>query len=214
MALLVMLVIGTYRVFYLIRRKRKRKLTATIHTLISKFINQPDKRDRQIIRLEKLITKKWHKQLLMDAAIQLSYDLSGNYRNCAVEMYKHFHLDKISNRKLKSKRWDKVIEGIIELSIMQDKEAYPKFLKLLDHPRFQVRKEAKIAIVELERTKGLIDMKERIGIMSEWTFISILAILHRTPFKLKESQINELKTAKNPATRRLAAHLDTYSVAY
>lgn len=214
MAFTIILLIAFYGIFFLIRRKRKEKLTSTIHTILAKYVNHSDKKAHYLNKLEHVITRKWHRELLLQAILKMSYEFTGQYRECATEIYRHFKLRKLSHKKLYSRQWEKVVAGIIELSILKDEKAYSKILKLLDHPRFHVRREAKIAIVELEKINGLIDMKERIGIMSEWTYISILAILHRTAFKMKESQLMELKTAKNPATRKLASHLDTYSVAY
>ena len=69
-------------------------------------------------------------------------------------------------------------------------------------------------MVEIGEIKGLMEMESRIGIMSKWTFLSILSILHRSPFKLNKHQLEQLKNSKNPATRRLTNYLDKYSVTY
>ena len=152
--------------------------------------------------------------MLLDELVQMCYSFSGVYEERSKELYYHFGLDKISIKKLNSSFTHRIVEGIIELSIVGDKSAYSSIVPLVDHYDIRVRKQAKIAMVEIGEIKGLMEMESRIGIMSNWTFISILSILHRSPFKLNKSQLETLKNSKNPATRRLTHYLDKYSVTY
>lgn len=210
---IVLLTILSYRIYYILTRKRKQKFKSALLSLLSGALNYPEKEEIYIKKIHKIVRKSWQYEILLDNLVVMCYSFSGTYADRSKALYNRFNLKSVSNRKLTSNRWWKVVEGIIELSIVGSADAYKPIIPLLDHENFHVRRQAKIAIVEIGQTKGLMEMESRIGIMSRWTFISILSIIHRSAFKLTHKELERLKNSENPATRRLSAHLEKYSVA-
>ncbi|HCX23301.1 MAG: hypothetical protein CMB80_24925 [Flammeovirgaceae bacterium] len=211
---ITLLSIFIYRFRYMLFDRKQQKFRSTLLSLLSAALNYPEKNVKYKKQLSHLVKSKWQKEMLLDELVQMSYSFSGVYEERSKELYYHFELDKISIKKLSSAYTYRIVEGIIELSIVGNKSAYSSILPLVDHHESQVRKQAKIAMVEIGEIKGLMEMESRIGIMSKWTFLSILSILHRSPFKLNKHQLEQLKNSKNPATRRLTNYLDKYSVTY
>lgn len=201
------------RVYYILNHRRERKFESTLLSLLSAALNYPEKEEMYVKKIHKLVRKRWQYEILLDNLVVMCYSFSGSYAERSKNLYTRFNLKPMSNRKLQSNRWWKVVEGIIEISIVGNKNAYKEIIPLLDHENFHVRRQAKIAIVEIGQIKGLMEMESKIGIMSRWTFISILSIIHRSAFKLKPEELERLKKSQNPATRRLSAHLEKYSVA-
>ena len=211
---LTLISIFTYRIRYILFNKKQQKFRSTLLSLLSATLNYPEKSDKYKKQLNQLVRNTWQKEMLLDELIQMCYSFSGIYEERSKELYYYFELDKISIKKLDSTFTHRIVEGIIELSIVGDKSAYSTIIPLVDHHDISVRKQAKIAMVEIGEIKGLMEMESRIGIMSNWTFISILSILHRSPFKLSKVQLETLRNSQNPATRKLTHYLDKYSVTY
>lgn len=212
LTLLVLCVILIHRIRFILFDLRFRKFQSVLNGLLSKVINRYDQKEKYLTKIKAIVNSRWKKDLLLDQLVVMCYNFSGIYAVRSREVFDHFQLRQDCLKKLKSSKWNKIVEGIIELSIMDEKDGYELIEPLLDHDNYQVRKQAKIAIVEIDKIEGLMKMESRIGIMSRWTFISILSILHRNPFKLSQSNLDLLKQSKNPSTRRLSEYLGKYSV--
>ena len=212
--IVVLVIILWYRVNYSIKNDQRVKFRSVLISLLAKALNNPKKQQKYIQKLEKLVRKKWQRELMLDELVDMCYSFQGVYRQRSQDLYDYFELDVISKNKLKSRQWHRVIEGLVELSIVGGEDMYKTVMPLLEHNNQHVRRQAKIAVVEIGRIKGLIAMETKIGVMSKWTFISVLSILHRHPFKLTARQIERLKNSKNPAMRRFSKYMDQYSVAY
>lgn len=212
--LLILATILSYRLSFIIRSERREKFQSVLITILAKAVNYPARKQKFIKKIEKLVTKQWQRELMLDELVMMCYSFTGVYQQRAQELYDYFEMEKLSMDKLKSRKWHRVIEGMIELSIVGGEDMYKTVMPLLEHPNPHVKRQAKIAVVEIGRIKGLLAMETKIGMMSKWTFISILSILHRNPFKLTTQQVNRLKSSKNPGMRKLSNHLDKFSVAY
>lgn len=211
LALTVLLVILSYRVFYISNRRKFKRFKTDLISALSGAVNYPDKSEEYRAILKSLVKKRWHHEILLVYLTRMCYSFRGVYEQRARELYDYFELDKISQKKLKSLKWYKKTEGIIELSIMGDKDSVESILPMLEHKNWHVRKQSKIAIVELGEVEGLMQMESRMGTMSRWTFISILSILHRSAFKLSKENLETLRRSQNPSTRKLVPHLEKYA---
>ncbi|HET8859609.1 HEAT repeat domain-containing protein [Marivirga sp.] len=178
------------------------------------ILNHPDKKKTGYSKLKKFLKSDKDYRVLVDLLTSLSYNFSGEYFKRSKAIYDDFQLEHYSIKNLGSTSWDRVVEAIIELSVLGTEKHTKNILPLLDHHNFHVRRQAKIAIVEIGKGKGLMQMEHKIGVMSSWTYISLLAILHRTPFKLGANDLDKLQNSKNPSMRKLSAHLRRFSVVY
>ncbi|WP_258105006.1 hypothetical protein [Marinoscillum sp. MHG1-6] len=209
----VFIAIMIYRSYYILTHKRERKFRSTLLSLLSGALNYPEREQHYAAKIKKLVRRTWQVEILLDNLVVMCYSFSGVYEARSKALYDLFNLREISQRKLKSRQWHEIVEGIIELSIVGGSNDVKAILPLLEHENFHVRKEAKIAIVEIGEVRGLMEMEARMGLMSRWTFISILSILHRSAFKLKKEELEKLKNSDNPAMLRLTQHLEKFSVA-
>lgn len=214
LAILVFVFILIYRIHFILYDRRKRKFTSTLISLLSKALNNPEKLSKHVNRIKKLLRTSWQYEILLDQLINMCYCFQGVYATRAREIFDEFDLMSRSTRKLDSSRWDEIIEGIMELSVVAEEDGYKLITPLLNHPNPHVRREAKVAIVEIGKTKALLEMHGKMGVMSKWTFISVLSILHRNAFKLSKSDLDYLKNSSNPSMKALAGHLGKYSVVY
>lgn len=214
LALITLLVIIGFRIHHHLTFTRRHKFRSALIRLLSGVVNFPDQREQFTSEITQLLKEKWQYEILLDELLLMCYSFQGVYEDRSKELYYYFKLETFSQLKLNSRRWNEIIEGIIELSIIGDKDSYKKIIPFLDHKEWQVRKQAKIAIIELGEVKGLVEMESKMGIMSRWTFLSILSILHRSAFKITPSNLALLKKSKNPSMQKLIPYLEQYAVIY
>lgn len=212
--LIILLAIIVYRLNYLLSKSRIRKFESALLNLLSGAVNHPEKNQENKNRISKILKKRWQYEILLKYLKVMCYSFRGIFEDRSKELYMYFGLNELSERKLKSLKWDKRIEGIIELSVIGGHDSYNKILPLLDDKEIRVRRQCKIAIVELGEVNGLIEMEAKMGTMSNWTFISILSILHRSTFKISSKNLEILKKSKNPSMKKLLPHLEKYAVTY
>ncbi|WMN10992.1 HEAT repeat domain-containing protein [Marivirga salinae] len=212
--LIVVFGIGISRSFFILRDKNYHKREKTLQSILSMILNHPDKKKAGYSKLKKFLKSDNDHQVLVDLLTSIGYNLSGQYFERAKAIYDDFKLEEFSIKNLNSTNWDKIVEAIIELSVLGSEKHTKNILPLLEHHNSNVRRQAKIAIVEIGKSKGLMQMEDKIGVMSSWTYISILSILHRTPFKLGNKELEKLQNSRNPSMRKLSSHLGRFSVIY
>ena len=210
----ILLLLVFSRVRYVLRRRHHLRFTQTASSLMADLVNHEQRREANLARIKGLARRPWQRQILLDMVAEMCYNFTGSYFQRSRDVFYQLGLLSVCQRKLRSRHWNQVVEGIAELSVVEAHEAYALIEPLLDHPHLLVRRQARLAVVELGKVQGLMAMERRLGVMSEWTFISILALLHRSAFKLSPEQLQQLQQSKNPSARRLAQRLDRYSVIY
>jgi hypothetical protein len=194
--------------------RRIKRFESILLTLLSGAVNHPERKQEYINSISRILKKRWQYQILLKSLKTMCYSFRGVYEDRSKELYKYFNLDQLSERKLKSVNWDERIEGVIELSVIGGHESYNKILPLLDDKELRVRRQCKIALVEIGEVNGLIEMESKMGAMSQWTFLSILSILHRSTFKINSKNLEILKSSKNPSIKKFLPYLEKYSVTY
>ncbi|MEQ9306644.1 MAG: hypothetical protein RJQ14_22210 [Marinoscillum sp.] len=214
-ALLFLLIILYTRFTYVMDRKWKESIRELYQTLLAQYVNSKDPKKAKKIRerIIKISNSKEKKEILLDEVTDLYNSFNGICSKMAQELYQDMELYKLSIKKLKHHRWHMKMEGIVELSLMNYKEAYSLIVPLLYHKNVDVRRKAKIAIIELKKAKGLEDLVNLPTEMSNWTFLSILSILHRHPSKLTNNELNNLKNSDSESMKSLARHLEKHSLA-
>jgi hypothetical protein len=211
---LVLIGLAISRTRFMLWNKSYQRREKLLHSILSMLLNHPDKREAAYNKLTKFLKSEKDYKVLVDLLTSIGYTLSGQYFERAKAVYYDFHLENYSIKNLSHQDWDRIVEAIIELSVLGTEKHLKHILQLLDHHNPHVRRQAKIAVVEIGKGKGLMQMEDKIGVMSDWTYMSILSILHRTPFKLGAKDLEKLQNSKNPSMRKLAGHLSRFSVIY
>ena len=201
---------------HLINRRWKNNQRNLVQTLLAKYVNAPSASEAMKIkkRLIKISKSRQQKQILLDEVSDIYDNFNGRCSDMVKDLYDEMALFKISIKKLKNTRWHNKIEGIVELSTMNHRKAYDLIVPLLQHKNKDVRRTAKIALVELKKAKGLDDLAKLPTEMSDWTSLSIISILHRSPVKLTNTELERLKRADSQSMRSLATHLEKHSLTY
>lgn len=129
------------------------------------------------VELRQMLNDKFNRRILIQVLLDLRKDISGSTQDLICQLYQNLGLENDSFKKLKSWHWQRVCNGIIELSQMKVKNAYSILCKYVNSPRSIIRKQAEIAIVTLndEGIAYLLDnTKSKI---SEWQQLKILEVL-------------------------------------
>lgn len=210
--LMVLLLVLGSRVRHNLRLQRRQRVSQRLGVLLAEYINDPYLMEELWERLVRESRGRWRKQILLQHVTELAYNLTGVYFDRVQEAYYSFGLQRVSVRKLKSRRWDRVVEGMTELAILEADEGFDLIKPMLESRVRPIRRQARLALVTLDKAEGLMAMERQLGSMSNWTYISILSILQRSAFKLNAEQLHQLSTSKNPSSRRLAERIGKFVV--
>lgn len=117
------------------------------------------------------------RKILSEILIDLQKDISGTVRDKVNALYYELELHLDAYKKLKSWRWERVSQGILELTQMQVVDAYPFIAKFINDKRGIIRKQAEISIVSL-KTEGIdyfLDTTRHS--ISEWQQLKLMEVL-------------------------------------
>lgn len=101
-------------------------------------------------QIKGLVVSKFNRQVLTDILIELQKDVSGETLKVLCNLYKDIGLNNDAFRKLKSRRWQILSQGIVELTHMRVVESYEQVAQYINDKRHVVRKQAEIATVSLK----------------------------------------------------------------
>ncbi len=129
------------------------------------------------IEIRELIKSDFDRLVLAEILLDLQKDVSGEARENLYELYQGLGLHHDAFEKLKSRRWEVISQGILELTQMRVEESYMFIRRFINHRRAVVRKQAQIATVTL-KNEGISyffdTCKYRI---SEWQQLKLLDVL-------------------------------------
>ena len=151
------------------------------------------------------------RDLLIEYLIDIHSELNGTIKQAAKSLYFDLGLQSDSESKMKSLRWFEKVAGIKETTLMENSDGYELVKDCLSHSDPEVRRSAKIGMVELKKIKGLKDLALVNDPLSDWLFMSIHSILSRHPYKIRKKDLKILKEANNPSVRKLARLLNSLS---
>lgn len=129
------------------------------------------------------IKVKWKRRIIVKILYNLLEEVSGEMSDIIKKFYFRTGLYKYALLKLKSKKWEVVGKGIVQLTRFKIIEAHKRVKPFLDHPRDEVRKEAHIYMVSLFGFDGLNFLNTIEEPMSEWAQIEILETLQQIESK-------------------------------
>lgn len=214
LALTFLVFIFYVRFDYVQERRWRKSIRSLCQQLLARYVNLHKEEEvaRVRQRIKKVANSPEKRQILLEEIIDLYNNFNGIASDRVKTLYKEMRLYEISVRKVKSLIWHENIEGIVELSLMNYSKGAKYIRPLLHHPNIEVRRKAKIAIVELNKIEGLKELVDLPGEMSEWTYLSILSILKRTHNKISPEDLRQLKDAESANIRSLADHLEKHTL--
>ncbi|SMC73651.1 hypothetical protein SAMN05660703_2499 [Cellulophaga tyrosinoxydans] len=134
------------------------------------------------IEIRELIKDKKNEAVLSEILLDLKTDVSGQTRKLLFKLYKDLNLQEQAFEKLKSFRWQKISQGMFELTQMQVVESYSFIRRFINDKRSVVRKQAEISTVTLmhEGISYFLDTTKYS--ISEWQQLKILEVLSNAEY--------------------------------
>lgn len=211
-AVLFLLFIFYVRFSYVRERRWRRSVRSLCQQLLARYVNLHEEEEVAAVRkrIKKVANSPEKRQILLEEVIELYNNFNGVASDRVKKLYKEMRLYELSVRKVESFIWHENIEGIVELSLMNYGKGVKYIRPLLLHSNREVRRKAKIAIVELNKIEGLRELAELPEEMSDWTYLSILSILKRSHSKINTTDLQVLKESESQSIRSLAGHLEKY----
>ena len=211
-AVLFLLFIFYVRFSYVRERRWRRSVRSLCQQLLARYVNLHEEEEIAAVRkrIKKVANSPEKRQILLEEVIELYNNFNGVASDRVKKLYKEMRLYELSVRKVESFIWHENIEGIVELSLMNYGKGVKYIRPLLLHSNREVRRKAKIAIVELNKIEGLRELAELPEEMSDWTYLSILSILKRSHSKINTTDLQVLKESESQSIRSLAGHLEKY----
>ncbi len=102
------------------------------------------------LQIRELLKDDLNRKVLVEILLDLQKDIAGDAAHRLSALYRNLglHLDAFDS--LKSRRWEVVSRGILELTQLQVDESYGFIRKFINHKRGVIRKQAQIATVSLK----------------------------------------------------------------
>tara|TARA_R110000868_G_scaffold4211_10_gene26574 strand:- start:32291 stop:34210 length:1920 start_codon:yes stop_codon:yes gene_type:complete len=196
--------------------KRKKELAPMVSEFLFYQENEGTKEEKssyinQKIEIRELIKEQQNKTVLSEILLDLQKDVSGETRMRLFGLYKDLNLEQEAFNKLKSYKWQKISQGMFELTQMQITESYGFISRFINDKRSVVRKQAEISTVTLmhEGISYFLDTTKYQ--ISEWQQLKILEVLSNLD-GFQPPKFNKWLTSKNRDVvlfaLRLISHYD------
>ncbi len=139
---------------------------------------------RMKIEIRDQLRTRRNREVLSEVLMDLRKDVSGEALDRLLRLYQELGLHRDAFEKLKSQRWEKVAQGISELTEMKVDQAYHILKKRINDKRGIIRKQAQLAIVSL-REEGIRYILDRARHrISEWQQLKMMELLkHKEDFR-------------------------------
>lgn len=120
--------------------------------------------------------KKSNRQIFLNELIQMRKQ---HPENAALlrAIYLLMEMQDLSTEKLKTKKSEKQLAGLEELTIMNYQQALPDILPLINHPSPQLRSKARISIIHLNKKDPLTFLKNIEQPLTSWEQNNIIRLL-------------------------------------
>lgn len=137
--------------------------------------------EQQIIieKLKSCATDKFKRRIIVSTLLRLRNEISGEMAGSIQKLYFQSELIGYALTRLKSKKWYVAAKGIRELTQLQVKEVHDEIIRLVNHPKKEIRKEVQLYLVTLFHFEGLKFLDILQTQLSEWDQIQLLEVLQR-----------------------------------
>ncbi|MFC1729728.1 HEAT repeat domain-containing protein [candidate division KSB1 bacterium] len=165
--------------FYKNRRKYKRiRLEEKYHNIIAAYLYQ--EKDANIVPPELFRQRsKFRKHIIIDVIVKLYISLEGDVSQKLRALYLNLRYNKVSLKKLRSRKWNVVAKGFRELANMDVEEAEKKIRKYLNHHNDELRSEAHIAIVRLNKKEPFEFLNHLNTYFTPWEMLNIHQVVKK-----------------------------------
>jgi hypothetical protein len=123
------------------------------------------------------LSNKLFKEVLIENIISLNKKMKGDFKDKLKALFKRLGLYKISESKVKSKKWDAIVSGLIQINEMDLEEFLPLVKKHLNSPNFHIRTNAAATLLNLSREVDLSFLKNQKYPLSNWQQMNYLRII-------------------------------------
>lgn len=162
-----------------------------------------------VIKFHALEQSPLLKKTITRSIISLHRSYSGEQRTILENFFVLSDLTAYSFKKMKSRYWVNVVEGIRVLSVLNVHEAFEAIKLHLNHPNNYVKKEAFIGLITLEGMEGLSDFELPDIFIDDWTQSCILYQLKIRQFD-SFSGVHLLFNSENESLIVLGARIVEY----
>lgn len=147
-----------------------------------------------------LLKKLLFKEVLIEKIIGLNKKMKGEFKGKLKLIYQRLELDKMSIQSLKSKKWHKVAEGLVEINEMDLVDALPEVKKHTNSDNFHVRSQAVATLLNLSEKVDLNFLKDQTFPLSDWQQMNYLRII-KFVSNVKPLKLEVLFDSKNQSIR-------------
>jgi hypothetical protein len=146
------------------------------------------------------LAKPLYNDVMIDRIIGLNKKMKGEFKDKLKALYRQLGLDLISRNSLKSKNWDRVTEGLVQINEMDLKEALPEVKKHVNSANFYVRSQAVATVLNLSEDVDLAFLRDQTFPLSLWQQMTYLRIIKYLSNQ-KELKLEVLFDSKNKSIR-------------
>lgn len=146
------------------------------HTVIEGVKNTPEN-----TLFEQRIQNVRFKNLFLEKLVEAERKFTGSANVELKLLYKNYHLDQVSLKKLSQKKNHLIGGAIQELTSMQVEEALPRINTFLNHPSPMIYQEAQYASVHFKGFEGLFFLSVHHAAMSDWHQLKLLLSIKELP---------------------------------
>lgn len=118
-----------------------------------------------------------YRQIMLNEMLDIKKNLSQASLTPLYDLYNKLELHKDSLRKMKSRKYRKVVLGIREAASMNYKHHYKEIYDFTNHPNEIIRVEAQEAMVRIWQTSGLRFLSNSTYDVSDWEQMSLINLL-------------------------------------
>ncbi len=147
-----------------------------------------------------LLSKALFQHVLIDKIIGLNKKMKGDFKNKLKALYQRLELNKVSLGNLKSKQWDRVATGLVQINEMDLIEALSEVKKFTNSPNFYVRSQAVGTLLNLSDKMDLVFLKDQTYPLSAWQQMNYLRII-KFLYQSKELHMKSLFESENQSVR-------------
>jgi hypothetical protein len=121
--------------------------------------------------------RKLYNEVLIENIISLNKKMKGDFKDKLKELYKRLGLDKISESKVTSKKWDTVVSGLVQINEMDLEQYLPLVRRHLNSSNFHIRTNAAATLLNLSQEVDLSFLKNQKYPLSNWQQMNYLRII-------------------------------------
>lgn len=155
------------------RELYKKKLNDELEQMLTEYLFY-DADEERIVHKLKAVNSQTGKNVLVEILFNYQYNLSGEYRERILDLYKKLELYKMSEKRISSFYSHKRILGIRELANMYPSGAKNLIQKYVRDKNDMVRGEAQIAYAYLDKEASFDFLDELESPLSKWVQLHIL----------------------------------------